>query len=103
MLAAAHMYASARRRALCNSLSHVGEGELGVVSRVLGGVDIVVRVLKSALDSGPISTARLSLDLPKDLRKRRLVSCLAEAGVVRARVPTLGLDGADIDCTAISA
>lgn len=75
-----------------------------MISRVLRSVDVVVRILKGALDAA-ISASMAFLTRHKacaksiaNSRESTLVSSLSEAGVVGAGVLTLRLDGAYVDC-----
>lgn len=63
-----------KRNSKLGELLHVLKGELGVIDRVARAVNVLVRVLESALDS-----------------KGRLVSGLGERGVVTAGIAALGL------------
>lgn len=65
-------------------LLHVAERELGVVDRVGGRVDVVVRQVKLGLNG-----------------KGRSIAGLGERGVVRAGVTALGLANTDIDCPSV--
>jgi hypothetical protein len=61
-------------------LLHVIKGELGVVHGVLGSMDVVVRVLKRALDT--VGQYLYISCRENNLRKGRLVAGFAETGVI---------------------
>ena len=70
------------------------ERELGVVHGILRSVDVVVRVLKRALDTVRQHDAS---ERARDLRKGRLVAGFTETGMIGTSISTLGLDCGDID------
>ena len=70
------------------------EGELGVVHGILRSVDVVVRVLKRALDTVRQHDAS---ERARDLRKGRLVAGFTETGVVGTSVSTLSLDSGNVN------
>lgn len=70
-----------------------------MIDRILRGVNAVVRVLEGALDPGSISQGiEWGRELRQNVRKGRLVACLAEASMVGAGVAALSLDGRDGHC-----